>query len=74
MGLLIYISRSVTMGLLVGFLYYGVENSQVSVQDRTGALYFVLTTQVHKKKTPWHIKKKTAKYRSKTAQEHSILC
>ncbi len=38
------------MGLLVGFLYYGVSNSQVSVQDRTGALYFVLTTQVHIKK------------------------
>ena len=34
------------MGLLVGFLYYDVDTSQVSVQDRTGALYFVLTTQI----------------------------
>ena len=40
------LSRSITMGLLVGFLYYDVDTSQVSVQDRTGALYFVLTTQI----------------------------
>ena len=39
-------SRSISMGLLVGFLFYGVDKTQVSVQDRTGALYFVLTTQI----------------------------
>uniref|UniRef100_A0A7S4UJF0 ABC transporter domain-containing protein n=1 Tax=Guillardia theta TaxID=55529 RepID=A0A7S4UJF0_GUITH len=38
--------RSVTMGLLVGFLYRGVQFTQASVQDRTGALYFVITTQI----------------------------
>lgn len=38
--------RSITMGLIVGMLYTGVGLGQASVQDRTGALYFVLTTQI----------------------------
>lgn len=39
-------SRSVTMALLVGYLYSGLGSDQASVQDRTGALYFVLTNQI----------------------------
>mmetsp|Transcript_13634 Transcript_13634/g.21296 ORF Transcript_13634/g.21296 Transcript_13634/m.21296 type:complete len:423 (-) Transcript_13634:316-1584(-) len=38
--------RSVTMGLLLGIMYNKVDLTQTSVQDRTGALYFVLTTQI----------------------------
>lgn len=34
------------MGLIVGMLFYGVGMNQRSVQDRTGALYFVLTSQI----------------------------
>lgn len=39
-------SRSVAMALIVGYLYSGLDLSQKSVQDRTGALYFVLANQV----------------------------
>jgi hypothetical protein len=38
--------RSITMGAIVGLLFYAVGSNQRSVQDRTGALYFVLTSQI----------------------------
>jgi hypothetical protein len=34
------------MGAIVGLLFYAVGSNQRSVQDRTGALYFVLTSQI----------------------------
>ena len=44
------VSRSVTMALVIGYLYSGLGGdqglSQRSVQDRSGALYFVLTNQI----------------------------
>ena len=40
------VSRSVTMALIVGHLYSGLSDDQGSVQDRVGALYFVLTNQI----------------------------
>ena len=40
------VSRSLTMAIVIGYLYSGLGSSQRSVQDRAGALYFVLTNQV----------------------------
>jgi hypothetical protein len=34
------------MALIVGYLYSGLGFDQASVQDRVGALYFVLTNQI----------------------------
>ena len=40
------LSRSVTMACIVGYLYSGLTHDQGSVQDRVGAIYFVLTNQI----------------------------
>ena len=40
------LSRSLTMALVVGHLFGGLGDDQASVQNRVGALYFVLTNQI----------------------------
>ena len=40
------LSRSLAMSLIVGHLFSGLGHDQASVQDRVGALYFVLTNQI----------------------------